>query len=243
MFTIQDRYQNINERIEKSCVKAGRSREGVKLVVVSKGQPVEKIVEVINAGARILGENYLDETVVKIAEIGVRQNLQWHMIGHLQSRKVKYLYPDISMIHSIDRMDVANKIEAFCIEKVFKLNGLIELNIAGEESKTGFDVSTDDKITANMENFIKICSLKLLNIVGLMVMPPYSLNPDQNRRYFEKCRKIMELVNNNLTQKKIFELSMGTSADFETAIEEGSTYVRVGEAIMGPRVQKMLEEK
>lgn len=233
--SIQNRYLEVNEKISLACAKAGRRRDDVNLVVVTKGQPVEKIIEVVNAGATILGENYPEETVKKIAQISSQIKPIWHMIGHLQSRKIKLMYPNFQLIHSVDSLDLAKKLNNFYSEKHESCNVLLEINLAGEESKFGFETNTFEKRDLFLNTIESLLLFKNLSLQGLMTMPPLAITQDQNEACYNLCRELLEKINTRFGFKDFKQLSMGTSADFEAAIRCGATLVRVGEAIMGKR--------
>jgi PLP dependent protein len=233
--SIKNRFDQVNSNILTACRKTGRNREDVTLVVVTKGQPAEKIMEVVEAGADTLGENYPEETILKIDQIGKRIDPAWHMIGHLQSRKIKLMYPHFNLIHSVDSVELANKLNAFYSEKNKICNVLIEVNIAGEESKYGFEANTPAKRDDLLKIFENLSTLESLEFRGLMTMPPYAIKEDQNEECYNLCRELLGKIRAEYGLKDFSELSMGTSADYLTAIGCGATYVRVGEAIMGKR--------
>lgn len=233
--SIQERYRLVNEKIEQACNQAGRKRNEVNLIVVTKGHSAASIIEVVQAGATLLGENYPEETMKKIEEIGDQVNPTWHMIGHLQSRKIKLMYPSFSCIHSIDNLELAQKLNRFYEEKNASIDVLLEVNIAGEESKFGFDASTETKRDALLATVASICGLTHLNPVGLMTMPPYANEPAQNESCYNLCYEFCEKIRYKSGLSEFRQLSMGTSSDFETAVKCGATYIRVGEAIMGKR--------
>jgi PLP dependent protein len=233
--SIQDRYKVVNEKIVQACRQASRKREDVKLIVVTKGHNSTSIIEAVKAGASILGENYPEETVRKIGEIGDQVNPIWHMIGHLQSRKIKLMYPSFSCIHSIDSVELAQKINRFYEEKNAVIDVLLEVNIAGEESKFGFDAGSESKRDALLAIFEPIFKLSHVHPVGLMTMPPYAIEPTQNEACYNLCNKFCEKIRERSGLSDFRQLSMGTSVDFESAVKCGATYIRVGEAIMGKR--------
>lgn len=238
--TVNERYQDFLERIERCAANCKRSTDGIHLVVVTKGQPVEKIEQVIEAGATILGENYPEETIKKIPSL---QNIpiKWHMIGHLQSRKAKYVAEEFAMIHSIDRVDIAAKLN----ERLASVNrimpALVEVNLSGEESKGGFSAWEEKGWDRLVVSFQSLQALGNLHFIGLMTMPPYSEKPEDSREVFRKCRKLQELIQKRTSDPDFTQLSMGTSIDYEVAIQEGATYLRIGQAIMGER--SYLKEK
>lgn len=233
--TIKENYFACLQNIETAQKKANRAIGSVKLVVVTKGQNPEKIQEVIDAGARILGENYPEETSKKRLLLKDK-DVEWHMIGHIQSRKVKYLVDFFSEIHSVESLETAKK-----LDEKFLLNGrtipvLYEVNVSGEETKQGIQAVDESKWPAVIKLFEQLIQLKGIKCSGLMTMPPLSTNPEDSRKYFQKLRKLSVVLSEKLGEEYFPELSMGTSFDYEIAIQEGATFIRVGEAIMGPRV-------
>ena len=236
MTSITTRYLKIIEEIRSTCLIAGRDPEEVKLIVVTKRQPVQKIIEVCSAGANLLGENYPEEAERKILEIGNAVKPNWHMIGHIQSRKIKIVVQYFSCVHSIDRIEVAQKLDAECRKRDLIMPIFVEVNIGGEESKFGFPVYSKPQI----ESLFKTCEIlntfNNLKLTGLMTMPPL-LNNSNNRRIFSECRLLQENIRNSVGIQTFSELSMGTSQDFREAIKEGATFIRIGEAIMGERTQ------
>ena len=213
------------ERIEKAARRAGRDPREIKLVAVSKTVEPARIREAIEAGVSILGENYVQEAQKKIEEIG--QPVAWHFIGHLQSNKAKYAVRLFDTIHSLDSLPLAEELNrrGEQTNKVMKV--LIEVNLSGEATKFG----TDEERVTNLAK--AILSLHFLSLQGLMTMPPYFDNPEVSRPYYVVLRELKEkLARNGIPMN---ELSMGMSNDFQIAIEEGATYVRVGTAIFGLR--------
>jgi pyridoxal phosphate enzyme (YggS family) len=225
MPSIKENLLKVIERIEKAARRAGRDPREIKLVAVSKTVEPARIREAIEAGVSILGENYVQEAQKKIEEIG--QPVAWHFIGHLQSNKTKYAVRLFDMIHSLDSPSLAQELNrrAEQTDRIMKV--LIEVNLSREVSKFG----TDEDRVMNLAK--AILSLRRLSLEGLMTMPPYFDNPEMSRPYYVALRELKEkLVRNGISIK---ELSMGMSNDFEIAVEEGATYVRVGTAIFGPR--------
>ena len=213
------------ERIEKAALRVGRDPSEIKLVAVSKTVEPARIKEAIEAGVSILGENYVQEAKKKIEEIG--RPVSWHFIGHLQSNKAKYAVQLFDMIHSLDSIPLAEELNrrAEQADRMFKV--MIEINLSGEATKFG----TDEEKILNLAK--RILQLNHLSLEGLMTMPPYFDSPEMGRPYYIKLRELKEkMVREGIPMK---ELSMGMSNDFEIAIEEGATYVRVGTAIFGPR--------
>lgn len=235
---IQARYQGIEERIQAACRRAGRDPDKVRLIAVSKKKPLADIMEAWGGGASDFGENYVQELDEKIGEWEREmpgKDIRWHMIGHLQKNKVKYLIGRVAMIHSVDTLGLAEKIEAESAKKDTRTDLLLEVNVAGEESKWGF---TPETVVAAGRAIRDYAHVRLL---GLMTSAPYTLEPEENRMYFRQLRELgMEMKALGLLAEgdglpDLPVLSMGMSGDYEVAIEEGATMVRVGTAIFGDR--------
>lgn len=225
-----ERISNLYRRISHSAMRAGRNPEEVNLIAVTKTVQVEKIIEAIEAGVRIFGENRVQEARQKIPEVSNKykdSKISWHMIGTLQKNKVKYAVRLFDMIHSVDSLDLAREINREA-ERVGKIQDiLIEIKLSPEEKKHGI---RPDELFGLLEH---LYLLKNINVRGLMTIPPYSDNPEDSRPYFRRLRGLLEDA-----QKRGFplrELSMGMSGDFEVAIDEGATMVRIGTAIFGER--------
>jgi PLP dependent protein len=225
MSTIRENLLGVIDRIEKAALRAGRDPKEIKLVAVSKTVEPARIREAIEAGASLLGENYVQEAQKKIGMIG--RPVAWHFIGHLQSNKAKVAVQLFDMIHSLDSVHLAEELNRRATQEGRVLKVLIEVNLAREATKFG----TDEEKLFTLTKRIK--ELDHLSLEGLMTMPPFFDSPEESRPYFIEIRKWKE----RMGQKgiPIKELSMGMSNDFEIAIEEGATYVRVGTAIFGPR--------
>jgi pyridoxal phosphate enzyme (YggS family) len=225
MSQIKDNFLRLIERIEGAARRSGRDPKEIKLVAVSKTVESTRIKEAIEAGVSILGENYVQEAKKKIEEIG--HPVAWHFIGHLQSNKAKYAVQLFDMIHSLDSIPLAEELNrrAEQVDRIIKV--MIEINLSGETTKFGID---EEKIL----NLVKrILQLNHLSLEGLMTMPPYFDSPEMSRPYYIELRALKEKIAREGIPMR--ELSMGMSNDFEIAIEEGATYVRVGTAIFGPR--------
>jgi hypothetical protein len=236
MSQIRENYLEVMERIEKAARRAGRDPAEIKLVAVSKTVEAARIKEAIEAGVSILGENYVQEAQKKIEEIGrlalperfgEGRPVAWHFIGHLQSNKAKYAVRLFDMIHSIDSLPLAQELNRRAGQAGHKIKVMIEVNLSGEQTKFG----TDEEKVLNIAK--GILSLENLSLEGLMTMPPYFDSPEMGRPYYVQLRELKErMVREGIPLR---ELSMGMSNDFEIAIEEGATYVRVGTAIFGER--------
>jgi hypothetical protein len=211
--------------MEKAAQRVGRNPNEIKLVAVSKTVEADRIKEAIEAGVAILGENYVQEAQKKIEEIG--KSVSWHFIGHLQSNKAKVAVQLFDTIHSVDSVPLAEELNRRTQQTHRKIPVMIEVNLSGETTKFGTE---EEKVMALAQGMLR---LNHLSLEGLMTMPPYFDDPEMSRPYFVQLRGLKEkMVKGGIPLK---ELSMGMSNDFEIAIEEGATYVRVGTAIFGPR--------
>ena len=221
--------QNVKERIENAARACGRDPETVRLVAVSKTIPTDRVKQAIQAGVAILGENYVQEARAKFNDLATYP-ASWHFIGHLQSNKAKYAVRLFDLIHSVDKLKLAREIDkqANKINKVQEI--LIQVNISEETSKSGVDVE-------DAHNLIKdISLLENLSVKGLMTMPPYFNEPEKVQPYFSALRGLRDhLEQQDLFNVTLSELSMGMTGDFEVAIQEGATLVRIGTAIFGKR--------
>jgi len=217
-------------RIEQAAKRAGRDANEIKLVAVGKTHPAEILREAIEAGARILGENKVREAEGKIVEIG-RGSAEWHLIGHLQSNKARKAVQLFGVIQSVDSVELAERLERICLEEGRKdLSVFVHVDLAGEATKSGISESGLPELV----EFLRGC--KCLKFDGLMILPPYFDNPNDARPFFQRLREIRDdLLHKNFFSNGNGELSMGMSHDFEIAIEEGATIVRVGTAIFGER--------
>ncbi|HRO67742.1 MAG TPA: YggS family pyridoxal phosphate-dependent enzyme [Pseudobdellovibrionaceae bacterium] len=223
----------IRRRIQKACEKSGRNEADVSLLAVSKLQSEEKIRGLAAEGQKDFGENYVQELTGKIENLK-SLNLRWHLIGHLQRNKVKFITGRCHLIHSVDSLALAREIHKKALEKSVTENVLLQVNLGGENSKDGFSES------ALAEAWSDLAALSQLRIHGLMTMPPLQNEPEQNRVFFSKLRSLKDhyrsLADSN--RHPLSELSMGTSHDFEVAVEEGATWIRVGTLAFGERLRK-----
>ena len=231
---IRTRYQRALGQIAEAASRSGRDPGKVRLVVVTKSQPLEIVRAAVAAGASLLGENYAEEAVEKISAL---QNsaVEWHMIGHVQSRKADQVAANFSMLHSLDSLKLAGRLERFCAELGRTLPVLLEVNVSGEESKYGFAAWDERAWPDLVPALAPLTEFPHLRVRGLMTMPPYFDDPERTRPYFRRLRRLLEFLTAHLPEADWSELSMGTSADFVAAVEEGATFVRVGQAILGPR--------
>lgn len=225
---ILENIKQVEENIIKSCEKVGRDPKEVTLIAVSKTKPYTAIEEALPSGVLDYGENKVQELTEKY-EI-LPKDIRWHMIGHLQRNKVKYLVGKVELIHSVDSLRLANQIETEFAKKNEIANILIEVNIANEESKFGITSETTEQLVR------EISKLEHVRIKGLMTIAPYTDNPETNRVYFRNMKKLsVDIAEKNIDNVSMNVLSMGMTGDYQVAIEEGATMVRVGTGIFGER--------
>ena len=225
MGNIAANIKGIIHKIKLAAERVGRKEESVELVAVTKTVDVSKIKEAIRAGIKIIGENRVQEAREKFKDIG--KEVEWHLIGHLQTNKVKYIFDIFSLIHSVDSLSLAEEIQKRAENKGLETDILIEVNLSGEKTKFGI-------LPEKAINFVKdISRFKNINIMGLMTIPPFSESPEDSRKYFKMLRMLRDDIQREGIEMK--ELSMGMSNDFEAAVEEGATMVRIGTAIFGER--------
>ena len=225
---IKENLSYVEEKIAKACARVGRKREEVTLIAVSKTKPVECIKEAMEYGIVDFGENKVQEIVEKYETI--LEPLNWHMIGHLQRNKVKYIVDKVVLIHSVDSLRLAEQINEEAKKKNVIAKILIEVNMAGEESK--FGVKPEETLSL----IEQIALLTNVKIMGLMTIAPYVENGEENRVYFQKMRKLnIDIKSKNIDNVCMDVLSMGMTGDYEVAVEEGATMVRVGTGIFGER--------
>jgi len=240
--SIHENYQYTLDQISVAARKSNRNPEDVRLVVVTKSQPIEVAQAAIEAGVRILGENYPEEGVTKIQSLSSQSGVEWHMIGHVQSRKARLVAENFELLHSLDSLKLAQRLDRFSAERGRVLPVLLEFNVGGEESKSGWDASNTSQWDALLPDIQSILDLPNLKICGLMTMPPLGTDPEDSRRFFLRLRLLRDHLVSTFPQADWTELSMGTSADYTVAVEEGATLVRVGTAIVGARRYKSNKE-
>ncbi|MBR2189394.1 MAG: YggS family pyridoxal phosphate-dependent enzyme [Eubacterium sp.] len=220
--------QSVEERVAAACERAGRRREDVCLIAVSKTKPVPMLQKIYDAGVRDFGENKVQEITAKHTELP--SDIRWHMIGHLQTNKVRQVIDKAHMIHSVDSMKLAAVIEKEAAKHALTMPVLIEVNVAEEESK--FGAASED----TLELVRQISAFPHLSVRGLMTIAPFVEDPEENRPVFRRLRELsVDIAAKNINNVSMCELSMGMTGDFEVAIEEGATFVRVGTAIFGAR--------
>ena len=225
---IKENIDRVEQNIKAACAACGRETGEVKLIAVSKTKPVPMLEEAYANGCRDFGENKVQELVDKY-EI-MPKDIRWHMIGHLQRNKVKYIVDKVFLIHSVDSLRLAQEIEKEAAKKGGSVNVLVEVNVAGEESKFG---ATAQEAVSLVE---QIAQLPHVRVKGLMTIAPYVEDSEENRRYFAKLKQIyVDIIHKNIDNVFMEELSMGMTGDYEVAITEGATYIRVGTGIFGER--------
>ncbi len=225
---LKENLQEVEANICRACERAGRDRSSVTLIAVSKTKPVEMLTEVYDTGIREFGENKVQEMCDKMEVMPT--DIHWHMIGHLQTNKVKYIVGKTTLIHSVDSLHLAEEIEKQAAKIDVIVPILVEVNIAEEDSKFGIHV---DETIALVKEIAKLPHVK---IEGLMTIAPYVEDPEENRLYFRGIKKLsVDIANQNIDNINMNVLSMGMSGDYMVAIEEGATMVRVGTGIFGAR--------
>ena len=220
--------QEVERKIMEACDKAGRAREDITLIAVSKTKPVPMLQEIYNLGVRDFGENKVQELTDKEPQLPA--DLRWHMIGHLQRNKVKQVIDKAVLIHSVDSVRLAKAIEAEAAKKDIVVQILLEVNVAEEDSKFGLKV---DEVLPAIE---EIATMPHVRIKGLMTIAPFVENPEENRTVFAQLQKLsVDIAEKNIDNVSVDILSMGMTNDYQVAIEEGATMIRVGTGIFGER--------
>lgn len=233
---LKENLEEVEEKIAKACEHAGRAREEVTLIAVSKTKPIEMLQEIYDEGIRDFGENKVQELTEKYEVMP--KDMKWHMIGHLQRNKVKYIVDKVTLIHSVDSLRLAETISREAEKKGVTVPILIEVNIAGEETK--FGLSSKEEVISLTE---QIAALPNLSVKGLMTVAPPVKDPEENRPFFREIRQLsVDITNKNIDNVSMEILSMGMTGDYEVAIEEGATMVRVGTGIFGARNYKKSNE-
>ncbi len=223
---LKDNLQNIHEKINAAAKRSGRDGDLVTLVAVSKRKPLDAIKEAMADGQKCFGENYLQDALEKIEQL---PHAKWHFIGRIQSNKCKLIAQNFDVVETVDRLKVAKALEKNLSELGKTMSAYIQVNIGKEEQKAGI-------LPEDLEDLVKECNgFSHLELKGLMTIPPYSDNPEKTRRYFKELHQLADSLETKKLVNSPFGLSMGMSGDFEIAVEEGATLVRVGTAIFGER--------
>lgn len=225
---IKDNLEAVHQNIKKACENADRNEEEITLIAVSKTQPVSMLMQAYDCGCRDFGENKVQELISKYE--AMPEDVRWHMIGHLQTNKVKYIIDKVCLIHSVDSLKLAQEISVQAVKKQINVSVLIEVNIAQEETKFGVKPEEAEKL---------ICEAALLpgiSIKGLMTIAPFSEDAEENRQYFKQLKQLaVDISRKNIDNVNMNILSMGMTGDYITAVEEGASCVRVGTGIFGER--------
>ncbi len=213
-----------------------RVPDDVTILAISKRQPNEVIEAAYRCGQRAFGESYVQEALEKIDYFKKFDDIRWDMVGHIQSRKARQVAENFHTVHSLDSIKLAGLLDKHRPDEMPPLEVFLEVNIGEESSKIGFQGSNEKDRQALLPAVRQIIAMKKLKLVGLMAMPPLFPNPEQSRPYFQKLRQLQDFLKNQVADGRLNQLSAGTSSDFEIAIEEGSTTVRIGERLLGLRV-------
>ncbi len=225
---IGENIRQVQRNIAESCNRSGRDSQEVTLIAVSKTKPVSALVEAYRCGMRDFGENKVQELVEK-AEV-LPKDIRWHMIGHLQRNKVKYIVDKVFLIHSVDSLRLAEEISKEALKKNVTVDILVEVNVAEEETKFGSTLEEASNLVC------QIAALSGIRVKGLMTIAPYVEKAEDNRKYFAKLKQLaVDIESKNIDNVSMQVLSMGMTGDYEVAVEEGASYVRVGTGIFGER--------
>ena len=230
MQSIENNLKSVEETVRRTALSCGRDPASVKLLAVSKTFPAEIVEQAFQAGQRLFGENRVQEAASKIPSVQA-EGIGWHLVGHLQTNKIRQAVQLFDVIESIDSEKVARKLDQYCSQLNKVMPVFLQINVGQEHQKFGFE---PDQVPEVVD---KIDALSNLDLQGLMAIPPYAVDPEASRPYFRRMVELFDEVNATRTSP-LLELSMGMSADFPVAIEEGSTIVRVGTSIFGARAQK-----
>jgi pyridoxal phosphate enzyme (YggS family) len=226
---VAERYRELLDRIGEACRRAGRDPDSVRLLGASKTMPPERVRAAWEAGLRLAGENRLQDALTKLDALADLEDLEWHFIGPLQSRKAREVARRFACVQSVDRGKIARLLSRHAGEEGRTLRVLVEVNVGGEESKSGCALE-------EAAGLVSLCrELPAIQPVGLMSLPPWTEDPEESRPYHRALRDLRDRLRQELSLPELAELSMGMTHDFEVAIEEGATIVRVGTALFGPR--------
>ncbi len=233
-FQVRERLNEVQERIETAARRSGRDIDAIRIVGVTKTHPYDVVLAAHEAGLRLVGENRVEEALPKKAAAEDLADLEWHMIGHIQSRKSKSVVEIFDAVHSVDRTKIADRLNRDAESAGLRLPVLLECNVSGEASKWGWQLTEKESWPEIVDEFTRIQKLENLEVRGLMTMAPMVADPERVRPIFEKLRLLRDYL-----QKAVpgdwAELSMGMTEDYMVAVEEGATLLRIGRAIFGPR--------
>jgi PLP dependent protein len=232
---IKKNLKSIEQRIERAAERVKRDPKAVKLIAVTKLMPLETIEAAMGAGLRCFGENYPKQAAEKIMKIEAQEHVEWHMIGHIQSRKTETVCRYFDMVHSVDRMKIARYLDRYSLENSKTMPVLLEVNLSGEKSKYGWQVDDEKRWPELIPEFSEIVKLTNIEVRGLMSMPPFFDDPERTRPIYRRLNRLKEFLQERIPEAAWGELSIGTSFDYEIAVEEGATMVRIGTEIFGQR--------
>ena len=233
---IRVNYNAVIDHISAVAKSVGRDPNEIHLVVVTKTHSIDIVRAVIEAGATQLGENYIEEAIPKILALQDAGEIEWHMIGHVQGRKAREVCEYFNCMHSLDSVKLGERINRFAGELGRLFPVWLEFNVSGELTKSGWDARNENQWDNLLPDMEQIVSLPNLDIKGLMTIPPYTHNPEEARPFYSHLRRLQEYLVNQFRPDGWRELSMGMSSDYGIAIQEGATWVRIGQAILGPRL-------
>jgi len=236
--TIKQRLEIIESNVTLAAEKSKRIASDVLILAVSKRQPLSIIEAAYACGVRCFGENYAEEADEKIKQLSHLTDIRWEMVGHVQSRKSALVAADFSRVHSLDSLKLARRLDSARAsqESPQPLEVLLQLNVSGESSKEGLLAWEKDQWEDLLPIVSEILSLGYLRLTGLMTMPPLFDDPERTRPFFQRLRQVRDFLNQQIPGLALTELSMGTSADYSVAVEEGATIIRIGQALLGPRI-------
>ena len=219
---LKENYEEVQKKITQACKRAGRNREEVTLIAVSKTKPVEMLSEIYDLGERNFGENKVQELTEK--EEVLPKDIHWHMIGHLQTNKVKYIIDKVTLIHAVDRYSLLKEIEKQAAKRDLEMPVLIQVNIAKEESKHGFEVEEIDEVFNSLKDYPHV------KVRGLMMMAPH-IESSETEKYFKMTQELLQRLQKDYPMYQLDQLSMGMSNDYHEALNHGSTMIRIGSAL------------
>lgn len=236
--TIKQRLEIIESNVTLAAEKSKRNASDVLILAVSKRQPLSIIEAAYACGVRCFGENYAEEADEKIKQLSHLTDIRWEMVGHVQSRKSALVAADFSRVHSLDSLKLARRLDSARASQQSPqpLEVLLQLNVSGESSKEGLPAWEKDQWEGLLPIVSEILSLAYLRLTGLMTMPPLFDDPERTRPFFQRLRQVRDFLNQQIPGIGLTELSMGTSADYSVAVEEGATIIRIGQALLGPRI-------
>ncbi|MBA4420462.1 MAG: YggS family pyridoxal phosphate-dependent enzyme [Anaerolinea sp.] len=232
---IANNYLRLHEEVNEKLVLCGRNPGEVRVILVAKHQAIENINAAIEAGAQDFAENYPEQLLPKLPLLQNIAIIRWHLIGHVQSRKAGLVMENFDYLHSLDSLRLARLLEAHQMGGKPQLPVLLEINLGGEATKSGYKVGTTREYDMFVKDIQGMQQLSHLSIKGLMTMPPYTSDGKTSRVYFIQLRRLLDKINHSIPGLKLTELSMGTSQDYLVAIEEGATFIRIGTRVFGER--------